>query len=140
MDNNQINNYIDRFENSSLSLLEIKNGDFSLKLAKENAVKGEIPVIQEKVDSPKTSPERRSSGEVVKSPIVGVYYESPTPEDEPFVKIGDKVTAGQVICLVEAMKMMNELKSPVDGIIKAIYGENGNLVQYDQILFEVEPC
>lgn len=76
----------------------------------------------------------------MKSPIVGVYYAAPSPADSAYVRVGDKVKKGQVLCLVEAMKMMNELKAPQDGIIRAIHGVNGELVEFDQILFEVETC
>lgn len=62
------------------------------------------------------------------------------PDEPPYVSLGDRVAKGQVLCLVEAMKMMNELKSPVDGIVRSIKGVSGELVEYDQILFEVEPC
>ena len=71
---------------------------------------------------------------------MGVFYAAPSPNDPSYVKEGDQVKAGQVLCLVEAMKMMNELKSPADGIIRSIKGVNGELVEFDQILFEVEPC
>lgn len=76
----------------------------------------------------------------VKAPIVGVFYAAPNPEAEPFVKTGDMVKKGDTLCLMEAMKMMNELKSPVDGVVKAVYGRNGELAEYDEILFEVEEC
>ncbi|WP_173452252.1 acetyl-CoA carboxylase biotin carboxyl carrier protein [Eubacterium pyruvativorans] len=74
----------------------------------------------------------------VKAPLVGVFYAAPKPEEPPFVQVGQEVRKGQVLCLVEAMKMMNELTSPVDGIVRAIHGRNGELVEFDQVLFEIE--
>lgn len=90
--------------------------------------------------STKAESEPASNYRQVKSPIVGIYYAAAGPQQEPFVKMGQKVEKGQVLCLVEAMKMMNELKSPIDGIIRTVSGINGKLVEFDQVLFEVEPC
>jgi acetyl-CoA carboxylase biotin carboxyl carrier protein len=74
---------------------------------------------------------------VVKSPIVGTYYESPSPGSPPFVKIGDKVEAGQILCIVEAMKLMNEIESDVTGEIVKKLVNNGQPVEYGQDLFAV---
>lgn len=76
----------------------------------------------------------------VKAPLVGVFYAAPSPEAPPFVQVGDRVEQGQVLCLVEAMKMMNQLKSPVSGVVRSIGGIDGELAEYGQVLFEVEPC
>ncbi len=81
-----------------------------------------------------------SSWVEVKAPLVGVFYAAPSPEAPPFVQVGDRVEQGQVLCLVEAMKMMNQLKSPVGGIVRGIGGVDGELAEYGQVLFEVEPC
>ena len=81
-----------------------------------------------------------SSWVEVKAPLVGVFYAAPSPEAPPFVQVGDRVEQGQVLCLVEAMKMMNQLKSPVSGIVRSIGGVDGELAEYGQVLFEVEPC
>ncbi len=90
------------------------------------------------VAAPEAAP--ASNFEQVTAPLVGVFYEAPSPEDEPFVKLGQKVEAGQTLCLIEAMKMMSELKSPVDGVIKRICVENADLVEFGQVIYEVEPC
>lgn len=78
--------------------------------------------------------------EYVRSPIVGVYYKAASPEEPDFAAVGDRVVKGQTLCIIEAMKVMNELKSPCDGVIKAAYGINGELAEYDEILFEVKKC
>lgn len=77
------------------------------------------------------------SGTVVRSPLVGVFYAAPAPGEAPFVKEGQSVCRGDVICLVEAMKMMNEIKAPSDGVIKKILVENGETVSYNQPLAEL---
>ena len=156
MDEKKIYDFISRFEDSKLTVMKIESDDLKLHLEKpgpNQVVMAQAPINQtvETVSASsqaqlqaggvqQTQAVETNSYEKVKSPIVGVFYEAPSPNDEPYAVIGQKVSKGQVLCLVEAMKMMNELKSPVDGIIKNIYGKNGELVEFDQILFEVEQC
>lgn len=75
----------------------------------------------------------------VKSPIVGTFYESASPGAAPFVKVGDRVTPGQVLCIIESMKLMNEIESEVSGIVMAKLVENGRPVEYGESLFAVQP-
>jgi acetyl-CoA carboxylase biotin carboxyl carrier protein len=76
---------------------------------------------------------------VVKSPIVGTFYSSPSPSAPPFVKVGDEVQVGQPLCIIEAMKLMNEIESDAAGEIVRIYVENGQPVEYGQSLFAIKP-
>ena len=76
----------------------------------------------------------------VASPIVGTFYRSPTPEAPPFVDVGLEVTRGQVLCIIEAMKLMNEIESEVDGVIARVLVENGQAVEYGEPLFQIEPA
>jgi acetyl-CoA carboxylase biotin carboxyl carrier protein len=76
---------------------------------------------------------------IIKSPIVGTFYRSPSPNAEPFVKPGDEVKVGQVLCIIEAMKLMNEIESEVNGEIVRIYVESGQPVEYSQSLFAIKP-
>ena len=76
---------------------------------------------------------------IVKSPMVGTYYQAPNPNAPPFVNVGDTVEVGQVLCIVEAMKLMNEIESEVAGEILRIYGENGKPVEYGESLFAIKP-
>ena len=76
---------------------------------------------------------------IVKSPIVGTFYESPKPSDPPFVKVGDAVEPGQVLCIIESMKLMNEIESEVAGTIVAKLMENGRAVEYGEALFAIRP-
>jgi len=94
-----------------------------------------------------TLPGREEAGEaaredlhIVKSPIVGTFYEAPNPGAEPFVKQGDQVEAGQVLCIIEAMKLMNEIESDMAGEIVRIYVENGQPVEYGESLFAIRPA
>ena len=79
-----------------------------------------------------------SSVTLVKSPLVGTFYVSPSPDEEPFVKVGDTVKKGQVVAIVEAMKLMNEIESEVDGVIAEVLVKNGEMVDYGKPLFRVK--
>lgn len=142
MDFNQLKKVIEIFESSSLSELEIEEGETRFRLAKEGEGKGVIPGKKEVVSKDKKA-ERRKEKEgkrvfSVNSPLVGTLYRSPSPEEEPFVEAGDRVVPGQTLCIIEAMKVMNEITSEVRGKIKEILVENGHPVEYDQELFLIE--
>jgi len=78
-----------------------------------------------------------SSVTLVKSPLVGTFYVSPSPDEEPFVKVGQEVLTGQTLAIVEAMKMMNEITAPAPGIVTEVLAANGAQVEYDQVLFRI---
>lgn len=78
--------------------------------------------------------------EPVKAPLVGTFYAAPSPDADPFVQEDQKVSKGETLCILEAMKMMNELTAPYDLIVRRILGVNGEMAEYNQVLFEVEKC
>ena len=82
----------------------------------------------------------RPAGSEVKSPMVGTFYRAPAPEAPPFVEVGQEIQVGQVLCIIEAMKLMNEIKSEVKGRIVQILVENAQPIEFGQILFVVEPA
>lgn len=84
------------------------------------------------------APERGTQHHVVESPMVGTFYRAPAPEAPPFVEVGDTVRVGQTLCILEAMKLMNELQSEVSGTVRKILAENQAPVEYGQPLFEIE--
>jgi acetyl-CoA carboxylase biotin carboxyl carrier protein len=88
-----------------------------------------LPIINGSVDFNEISE--------VKSPMVGVFYQAPSPESEPFVKIGGRIKKGDVLCIIEAMKVMNEITADVDGELVDICAENGQIVEFGQTLFKV---
>lgn len=88
---------------------------------------------------PGEAPKPREDGWVVRSPMVGTFYRSPKPDAPPFVEVGQRVRKGQVLCIVEAMKLMNELESDVDGTLVEVMAENQSPVQFGQPLFRVLP-
>jgi acetyl-CoA carboxylase biotin carboxyl carrier protein len=85
------------------------------------------------------APAPHANEHIVKSPIVGTYYESPKPGDPAFVKVGDSVEAGQVLCIIESMKLMNEIESEIAGTVVAKLMENGRPVEYGEALFAIRP-
>ena len=86
-----------------------------------------------------TEPAEEAGLHIVKSPIVGTYYEAPSPGSPPFIKVGDEVSAGQVLCIVEAMKLMNEIESDVAGEVVKILVTNNQPIEYGQSLFSIRP-
>ena len=112
------------------------------------AMKGEAPTMSSKemsaapsAEAPSRSeskPEKLEAGlHMIPSPIVGTFYRASNPEAQPFVNVGDKVSKGKVLCIIEAMKLMNEIESDVDGVIAEIYPQNGQPVEYGEKLFAV---
>ena len=88
----------------------------------------------------KAAPETAVNGHVLKSPIVGTFYRSPNPDADPYVKKGDEVKVGQVLCIVEAMKLMNEIESDQAGVIEEIYTKNAQPVEFGEPLFLIRPA
>ncbi len=89
------------------------------------------------IETPKSA-EFTSNENTITSPMVGTYYSSPSPEDPPFVKVGDSVTEDTIVCIIEAMKVMNEVKAGKSGVIKKLHLENGHPVEFGTKLFSVE--
>jgi acetyl-CoA carboxylase biotin carboxyl carrier protein len=142
----------------NLEELEYSRGDMKIRLKKPSApVAGAAPRVlalpeiivasgsggvQPAQASSAPSPGDSRSTEdlhLIKSPIVGTYYESPSPGAEAFVKVGAHIEAGQTLCIVEAMKLMNEIESEVTGEVLRIFVENGQPVEYNQPLFGIRP-
>jgi len=138
--------YADFMKKWGLFYLEVKKGDFHLILKGKSGVEeGPIEEISSSV-SPgdkileQASEETQEIGNLVyiKSPLVGMFYQSPSPESSPFVEIGTNIKKGEPICIIEAMKVMNEIKAEHSGIVKEILVENGKPVEYGQVLFVLE--
>ena len=130
-------------ENSSVEELELETEGLKIKVKfKREGVSvpapSEVPLTQE----PSPAEEKAQPEEnyyVVESPMVGTFYRAPAPGAEPFVKEGDYVEKGQTLCIIEALKVMNEIESEVSGIVRKILVENGQPVEFGQPLFYIEP-
>lgn len=134
----------DLFENSKASKVEIQEDNLRIFLEKGvdnniNTLSNNVePVVINKPKEVEIIEESKSSNHLVKAPLVGTFYRSPSPDEKPFVEIGDQVTIGQTLCIVEAMKMLNEIKSSVKGKVVSIFPENDTLVEFDANLIEIE--
>lgn len=154
---------IDKLDQSSLAYFEFTNDNERLLLAKEvPQVAAPAPVVvtdvtesaaltapaslaapapvavPEAVEAPAApAPAPAAAGKEVPAPMVGVVYLQANPDEDPYVQVGDSVKKGQVLCLIEAMKLMNEIVAPQDGVVSAILVENENIVEYGQALFRI---
>ncbi len=136
MDINRLKEIIRIFEGSGLSELEIEEEGTRFKMAKPM---GQSSEIEKLLPTKGKEGERKEEGLFsVRSPLVGTFYRASSPEDEPFVEVGEEVAEGQVLCIIEAMKVMNEITSEIKGRIKKVLVENGQPVEYDQELFLIE--
>ncbi|MCX7796936.1 MAG: acetyl-CoA carboxylase biotin carboxyl carrier protein [bacterium] len=122
---------------------ELRIGDRDIRITIKKSTKPykiqEIPQESEKPQEISSEDKEYREGLFITSPIVGTFYRSPKPDAPPFVEVGDEVKIGQTLCIIEAMKLMNEVKSDHNGIIKQILVENGEPVEYGQPLFIIEP-
>ena len=149
MELNEIKFLADLMEKRGLTSLEIEEGERSIRMQRQQTSFEPLPVPTVTVPAPvpvasKVEPEAAEDGVVdfngvteLKSPMVGTVYVSPTPGSEPYVKVGDKVNKGQVLCIIEAMKLMNEYTAPQDGEIVDVCIRDGELVEYGQCLFKL---
>ncbi|MBV9669325.1 MAG: acetyl-CoA carboxylase biotin carboxyl carrier protein [Acidobacteriales bacterium] len=161
MNQKEIKELIDFLVEKDIAEFEYERGDVKVRVVRPGAIAPQVvtvPTIQAAAaptlaapassaprpgeSSPKPAPEKPKADEdadlqIVKSPIVGTFYESPSPGAAAFVKEGDRVTAGQVLCIVEAMKLMNEIESEFSGTIVKRFVKNGQPVEYGQRLYSI---
>ncbi len=140
-----IRELVQLLENSGLSVLEVSEADTKIRL--EKGTIADRPAAVPAPAQPTAVPQAVQpvqDGAVdfnniteIKSPMVGVFYAAPAPDAEPYMAVGKKVKKGDVLCIIEAMKLMNEITAEVDGEIVDICVENGQVVEYAQILFKV---
>ena len=145
MDIRKIKTLIEMLEESNLNEIEVSQGDESVRISKgkdpadyieNNQINTSIS-SQEKV-SINEDGTRKFVGNQVKAPLVGTFYRKPSPDSDPFVKVGDIVKKGQVLCIIEAMKMMNEIKSEFDGEVSSIEIEDGQPVEFGQTIIVIQ--
>lgn len=144
MNYEEIKKIIDDMGNSKIDELNIEFPD-GIKLSmKKNTNVQTVEVKQKEETTVNIATEAvetikvEENCKLIKSPMVGTFYKSPSPTEEPFVKVGDRVKKGQVLCIVEAMKLMNEIESEFDGEIVEICIDDGELVDYGKVLFKIK--
>lgn len=151
MDIRKIKKLIELVEESGIAELEISEGEESVRISRNFS--GQVtaapqmimpqaaPVAAPVAAAPAAAPavaDAAPSGHLMRSPMVGSFYRSSSPEAKPFVEVGQHVNVGDTLCIVEAMKMMNQIESDKAGVIKAILVENGQAVEFDEPLFIIE--
>lgn len=153
MDIRKIKKLIELLEESGISELEITEGEESVRISRHSPVQHYAPMQpmqyaqpQMQAPAPAAAPaavaaepaKPAASGQVVKSPMVGSFYRAASPTSKSFVEVGQSVKVGDTLCIVEAMKMMNQIQSDKAGVVKEILVENGDPVEFDQPLFILE--
>lgn len=146
MELEELKELIELLKETDITELQVEKNGTKVKIKREKMLSSiEIPVHkpsgaamnQDKIVAETEEETQRLV--TTTSPIVGTFYRAPTPDANPFVEVGAKVSKGQVLCIVEAMKLMNEIESDVDGIVMKILVENGQPVEYGEPLFLIEP-
>ena len=156
MDIRKVKKLIELLEESNIDEIEIKEGEESVRISRNGAASQPImmmpmsaPMMPAAVAAPvpaavaaplaveEAAAEPAHAGHVVKSPMVGTFYRSPSPSSPAFVEVGQHVKAGDVICIIEAMKMMNQIESDKTGVVEAILVENGQAIEFDQPLITI---
>jgi acetyl-CoA carboxylase biotin carboxyl carrier protein len=162
MDIRKIKKLIELLEESSLSEIEIVEGEESVRLSRNNpagavamhpglpanvqaaawsapapVMTGNMPAAPSAIVAPEEEEEVVPEGELVRAPMVGTFYSSSSPESEPFVSLGQHVSEGETMCIIEAMKMFNQIEAEASGTVVAILVENGQPVEFDQPLFVI---
>ena len=155
MDIRKLRALIDLVESSGIAELEITEGEEAVRISRYSAASAAPPApvaaapVQLQAAAPSTAPEPPASteasssetdtseGTVVRAPMVGTFYAAPSPDAEPFVSVGSKVNSGDTLCIIEAMKMLNQIHSELSGEIRQVLVENGQPVEFDQPLFVV---
>ena len=151
MDLRKIKTLIQLLQDSELAEIEVKDGEESVRLSRASQILPPAPAAlpiavpaapapaapAEPAAAPEPDPPPQPHGEEVTSPMVGTFYAAPSPTSPPFVKVGDSVQAGDVLCVIEAMKTMNHIESEYAGEVAAILVENSDPVEYGQPLFVI---
>ena len=150
MDLRKLKKLIDLVEGSGIAELEITEGEEKVRISRNNSANAPVTASVTPVAAPGamapatgTAPAdgepgaRQVDGHVLKSPMVGTYYRAPTPGAKPFVEVGQTVNEGDTVCIIEAMKLLNEIEADRSGVIKAILVENGQPVEYGHALMVI---
>jgi acetyl-CoA carboxylase biotin carboxyl carrier protein len=156
MDLKLIKNILELISESDVNEVSLEEGDFKIKVKKQGevqqvsytqpaapqpAAQPAAPAQPQQASAPAESAESgddQPAGETVTSPIVGTFYESPSPDSDPFIKVGDKVSKGDTLCIVEAMKIMNEIEAEFGGTVQKILVDDAQPVEFEQPLFIIK--
>jgi len=151
MDIRKVKKLIEMLEESRISEIEIHEGEESVRISRHGSVPANTETVQVPVGDGQelvksaTSPQGRSvpatgdepemEGHLIRSPMVGIFYAAPTPDKPPFTEVGKAIKKGDILCIIEAMKIMNQIESDTSGTVSRVFVENGEPVEYGQPLF-----
>ncbi len=154
MDLKLIKNILELISESDVNEVSLEEGDFKIKVKKQGEVQQvsysqtapqapaqpATPQAQQAApaDASEAQKADQPEGDTVKSPIVGTFYTSPSPDSDPFVKVGDHISKGETLCIVEAMKIMNEIEAEFSGTVQKVLVDDGQPVEFDQPLFIIK--
>ncbi len=154
MNADRIKQIIEMMKDNNLAEFELEEGDFKIRIRRGPSDVQQVAVVGANIpaalaaaagaQSPATSapaaaPAPQENISLIKSPMVGTFYKRPSPDAKAYCEVGDEVNEDTVVCIIEAMKVMNEIKAECSGVITEIVAENGKPVQFGQILFKVKP-
>ena len=146
MDLRKVKKLIELLEESGLSEIEITEGDDKVRITKSSKEKERSTIVHTSNDAEHITitnptedikPRNNNGFHEIKAPMIGTFYQSSEPDAEAYVKVGDPIKEGDTLCIIEAMKMMNKIESDISGIIERILVQNGDPVEFDQVLFLV---
>ena len=149
LDHEQLHRLLDALGESDIQEFRLEGDDFRLEIRRNLPVQSvvapapvaAVPVVAtEPAPAPPAATATRSDLLEVTAPMVGTYYRAPSPDDAPFVEVGSRINVGQTVCILEAMKLMNELESEVSGEVVEILVDNGMPVEFGQVLMRVKPA
>ena len=142
MEYDKIKQLIDDFGNSKLNSIDLDLPDGTkIRMRKDEEKREKHPPVElpaEKIIETRPVPPKNDEGKIIKSPMVGTFYSKPSPDAEPYVEVGKNVKKGDVLCIIEAMKLMNEIEAEFDGKIKEILVKDGEMVEYRKPLFVIK--
>lgn len=152
MDIRKVKKLIELLEESGISEIEISEGEESVRISRHPqgmtvmqaaAMPAPMPVAHQAAPvaappAPVAAPAAPAAEKTITAPMVGTFYSAPAPGAKPFIQVGDEIKAGQVLCIIEAMKMMNQIESEKDGRVVSVLARNGEPVEFGQILFVIE--
>jgi acetyl-CoA carboxylase, biotin carboxyl carrier protein len=146
MDTQKIKKIIALFEESKLAKMELEVEDIKIKMEKpaqeinyvSNPAMVMLPSATNSSKAESVESKNVDSGEAITSPLVGIYYEASGTGEKPFVEVGSTVKKGDTLCIIEAMKVMNEIKASKSGVVKSIKAKNGEAVQFNDVLMHIE--
>ncbi len=140
MDIRKVKKLIELLEESGIAEIEIKEGEESVRISRmhQNMLVNAPAIAAPVAAAPVNAEPKEPSGHIVRAPMVGTFYRSASPDARPFVEEGQSVKNGDTLCIIEAMKLLNQIESDKTGTIKSILVENGQPVEYNQPLFVIE--